>query len=331
MLLGNLVLFLLIGVDITDSTCSLKIWLQHLAFRLFFGTYMLKLWRIHMIVNTVGIKRVKITEMELFKKIMFYLILLLIALTIAHIFNDAKVGYIVTTSSNQSTYQPICLNLNSDVASIVLSFIYVTEAHYVILAVYYLWLTRNVPSIVNETTVLGPVLSFSVIVIIVLASVALALNIDALSTEYFISSGFILVIFCSSIYYTAKKYMVLRIEFEKSNSDINAKQKGKQAVTNKTGSVNTSAHEDLYTNTLKLLRKEKTASARVLVVQKQIQMLQGLQLKLVDDDEFVSGSHMPNSSVPNPENENRFHIMETVETFPKSEINSSTQHIQSTK
>lgn len=261
---------------------------------------MVKLWRIHCIVNTVGIKRVKITETQQFTIILQYLLLLLIALAIVQILNDSRVGFIVTTSRNQSTYQPICSNLNSYAAYIVLTFIYATEGISIIMAAHYLWLTRNVPTIVNETAVVGPLLSFSVAVIVILTSVTLSLNIDAIIMEYFVSSGFIIVIFGSSIYYTMQKYLVLEKELNKPSHEKKNKEKKPKRVVNgrMSPASEISTQDDVYSDMLTLLRREKTTADKEVLIHKQITLLKQLLMRLEEDDGVGATTKSPNSLAP---------------------------------
>lgn len=84
-LFGYLLVGILLLVDtfeITNASCDASLWLSHTGFRIVFGSYAMKLWRIDKILNTKGIKKVKITDYDVFETLGILTLLVLVVIAI---------------------------------------------------------------------------------------------------------------------------------------------------------------------------------------------------------------------------------------------------------
>ena len=151
---------ILSGFDPTLGVCIGRFWTEHIAFRLLIGTLMLKLWRIHAVVNAAALKRIKITEIDVLYFIAKHFIMLLIVLVLITGIGQPQVADYVTHGANQLTIQSFCRDSSTTSGTILLTILYITEALYIIWTLYFLYQTRSVPSSINETAILGPGLFF---------------------------------------------------------------------------------------------------------------------------------------------------------------------------
>ena len=69
------------SMAITETNCSLNLWLGHLSFWFLYTPMMLKIWRVHKIINNRTLKRVAITEFCIAKK--FFCIVTIVILYLA--------------------------------------------------------------------------------------------------------------------------------------------------------------------------------------------------------------------------------------------------------
>lgn len=207
---------ILSGVDVTINTCIVELWLEHITFRLLFATVVLKLWRIDKLINTTGIKRVKITQNDLLFYIFCHFVAIVLGLIIVSGLMNEEVSYYKTTNANQSTYEAYCPKDTLDnAAGGVLLAIYASEMGYLFAGLYYLYITRNVPPIVNETKVLFPVTSITILVIAVVVICVFALKLTPVQSDVAVGVGFIIILIFSLSIYTIHKYILLKKEWAK--------------------------------------------------------------------------------------------------------------------
>lgn len=113
-----------------------------------------------------------------------------------------------TTSSNQRTYQPYCERVTSDAGTGLLTLLYLIEVMQISLAVFYLWKTRNVPAIVNETMVIGPAMLFSVVSIVTLGIVLVVVQLNPIQSETLVTVAFIVIITFGNNFYFFNKFFL---------------------------------------------------------------------------------------------------------------------------
>jgi hypothetical protein len=160
MLLGS-VQVLLSSSSVTVARCQAQDWLQQLSYRMVFGSFLLKLWRVHMVVNsTTSFKRVRISE----EQVMRYLLYLILSAVLLLVPITALSGYTVVydswEESNQMIYEAGCGVNESDsamgVSGTALQYILnATQALILCMGVWYVWMTRSVPAAISETIVVG--------------------------------------------------------------------------------------------------------------------------------------------------------------------------------
>ena len=169
--LCGLVKVMLAAAPVNRLNCVAQMWLQHLSFRLILRTLLLKLWRVHVIVNSSGKKRRVIglkTVLTYIALDMVVLVTLLSAITqtTSEQFN-ASAGYDMSnynrlmkieteTSFNQRTVEAFCAAPEvRSVASYLNSFLYAYEALYLLHFAYYVYLTRELPSTIKAAGTAG--------------------------------------------------------------------------------------------------------------------------------------------------------------------------------
>ena len=69
------------SMGVTDINCSFNLWLGHLSFWFLYTPMMLKIWRVHRIINNKTLKRITITELCIAKK--FFCIITIVILYLA--------------------------------------------------------------------------------------------------------------------------------------------------------------------------------------------------------------------------------------------------------
>ena len=167
----GLVKVLLSAAPVNRSNCVAQMWLQHLSFRLILRTLLLKLWRVHVIVNSSGKKRRAIglkTVLTYIAVDMLLLISLLSAITQTTTEQyNASSGYDVSsynrlmkieteTSFNQRTVEAFCSAPKvRSVAFFLNSILYAYEALYLLHFAYYVYLTRELPSSIRAAGTAG--------------------------------------------------------------------------------------------------------------------------------------------------------------------------------
>ena len=150
----------LAAFPVTHTSCVGQLWLSHLAFRLIFRTLLLKLWRIHAVMNAGSFKRIVIGENTvvwyLLSDIAALTVVFLIPITIISSLGNGLAGYVASTTNNQTTLFAECQVSTSLAVAILNGMLYASDALYLLMAVYYTYKTRAVPASVNETSTVGP-------------------------------------------------------------------------------------------------------------------------------------------------------------------------------
>jgi hypothetical protein len=65
--------------DLTESYCAANYWLGHLSLRIMTLSLSFKLWRVDKLFNNTTLKRVKITETDVIKRIVAFTAILFVA------------------------------------------------------------------------------------------------------------------------------------------------------------------------------------------------------------------------------------------------------------
>lgn len=131
-----------------DSVCVTQVWTFHLAFALIYGSFFIKTWRVHKIVNNSTLKKIKITGFDImliFLGCFSIFLAYLIALTaVGHPQTIRENSY---SSTDGYTYQHRChlVRPGFEVA------LFVFEAFFLCFGVWLCWKVRDVPDAVNES------------------------------------------------------------------------------------------------------------------------------------------------------------------------------------
>ena len=138
----------------TTAVCISLNWLEHISFVFLCGSVLMKLWRLDSIVNNATLKRVKITDMQIVRMLLWSVIIPVGTLVAKTALNSIYSGeYTVTTSNRESVYIHCVFSPIGNVLEVVLT---LYEVVYAVATVYYLYRTRAVPAQVNETSALAP-------------------------------------------------------------------------------------------------------------------------------------------------------------------------------
>jgi hypothetical protein len=168
----GLVKVFLSTAPVNRSNCVAQLWLEHLCYRLVLRTLLLKLWRVHVIVNSsvnsvrrvIGLK----TVLSFIAVDIMILVFLLTAITYTtsteynnsiglsaadknHLMNTET-----TVKDNQMTIREFC----SSPKMMTLAFVFNTtlfafEALYLLLFAYYIYITRDLPSTIRAAGAAG--------------------------------------------------------------------------------------------------------------------------------------------------------------------------------
>ena len=156
----GLVRVFLAAFPVSHMSCVSQLWLSHLAFRLIFRTLLLKLWRIHSVMNAGSFKRIVIGENTvvwyLLSDIVILTVVFLVPITIISSLGKGLAGYVASTTNNQTTLFAECQVSTSLAVAILNGMLYASDAVNLLMAVYYTYKTRAVPASVNETSTVGP-------------------------------------------------------------------------------------------------------------------------------------------------------------------------------
>jgi hypothetical protein len=156
------------GLDITDSSCISGLWLGHLSFVLVFGGLLIKTWRVNRIINSISLKRVKITASDVFKMMLVVLAFAVIYMSLLTWVGLPHQSALTIEKSNHATRYLRCTFVYSQFHSALfaleafillygaMSVQYMTNITFIyliyIVTIFRLcWKTKNVPDAVNES------------------------------------------------------------------------------------------------------------------------------------------------------------------------------------
>ena len=135
------------GLPLTDASCAAQMWTGHLSFGLVFGALFIKTWRVHRIINQKGLKRIKITELDVLVRMGVVMAFLVLYLGVAHGVGRLQSSVASSTVSNQTTRLLLC-SWKYDAFDTTL---YIIEAVILLMGARLCWATKDVPDAVNES------------------------------------------------------------------------------------------------------------------------------------------------------------------------------------
>jgi hypothetical protein len=136
------------AVNVTNYICHLDIWFGHLAFTFVFVAMVMKTWRLHMLVNRNGFKKVKITTMQIVSMTSALCSLMVLYLAIFSAVGRPHLDYIkVALITGNVLYKPYCNFEKSEFEYVVYSF----EGLAIVIASHLCYATKDIPDAVNES------------------------------------------------------------------------------------------------------------------------------------------------------------------------------------
>jgi hypothetical protein len=141
----------------TIGTCIAELWLGHIAFQLVFVTLLLRLWRIEKILHSRNRSfRVLMGE----GKILVYLsadllIICIILLAISALCRRSIIGEVTSITANQRTVEIFCAAPKDPLAAWLNSILYLIESVFLVLSLWYTYLTRDAPPSITSALTTG--------------------------------------------------------------------------------------------------------------------------------------------------------------------------------
>lgn len=97
------------ALSVDETTCSARVWLVHLSFFLILGSILAKIYRIHLIINASGLKKVVVSEMfalyTFLAGLSFFLVYLIILTTVG---NPSPTESFTVSPIGLRTYESYC-------------------------------------------------------------------------------------------------------------------------------------------------------------------------------------------------------------------------------
>jgi ABC-type branched-subunit amino acid transport system substrate-binding protein len=153
-LVGGLIAALRVFIGGTvknDILCMSQFWSGHLAFVLVIGSLFVKGYRVHCIVNTKTLRRVKFTAGDAMKILSSIVGMTIIYLIFALAFGQPHLHHQTSVVSNQETIEESCSMQNAQYQTA----LFAAEFVLLIVAFWVCWETRNVPDVVNESKLIS--------------------------------------------------------------------------------------------------------------------------------------------------------------------------------
>jgi hypothetical protein len=139
------------GTVKNDGLCMTEFWTGHLAFVLIIASLYVKSYRVHRIVNTKTLRRVKFSAADAFKMVLVIVVFTIVFLIISSVFGQPHLHHQSSVVANQETIQAYCAmhQAQYQTALFAMEFVLLGTAFWTC------WETRNVPDIVNESKVIS--------------------------------------------------------------------------------------------------------------------------------------------------------------------------------
>ena len=135
------------AVEKSDVACASEFWLGHLAYMVMIGSLFVKAWRVHRIVNTKTLRKVKFTAFDALLILGGIVFSTVVYLAISHGVGEPKRVYVSSESKNQVTSEPYCSMkyVHFQTALFAAEFVFLCYVFKIC------WAIRNVPDTVNES------------------------------------------------------------------------------------------------------------------------------------------------------------------------------------
>jgi ABC-type branched-subunit amino acid transport system substrate-binding protein len=135
------------GVRKSVDICIAEFWLGHLAFIIMISSLLVKAYRVHCIVNTKALRRVKFSAKDAFKLLLCIVFAGIVFIVFATVFGQPHLHVDHSVVANQDTTTEFCSLERAEFQTT----LFALEFVLLLAAFWVCWETRNVPDIVNES------------------------------------------------------------------------------------------------------------------------------------------------------------------------------------
>jgi hypothetical protein len=134
-------------VPATDAVCASRVFVGHLTFAVLFGSLFVKVWRVHVLVNSKTLRRIKFSAAQAFLLLLKIIALFVVFLLILQFVGVPQRSYASAVASNQEYLTPRCVFRYSEFETVLM----IIEAVFMLYGFRLCWNIRNVPVGFNES------------------------------------------------------------------------------------------------------------------------------------------------------------------------------------
>jgi hypothetical protein len=281
----------------SDWKCAADLWFGHLGPCLIFSAIFLKMWRIDKVINSGGLKRVKITNTDIFLYGCVAVGLVTTYLAILDGVAKPHVKMSVFTLNNQDTHHFYCDEYISEMEDALFG----VEAFLILWGIRLAFATRNAPSVVNESASVAAASGVIIVLFGVGLPVAHLLDLDTVTNEiiagFFFSIGIFATLgfaFGSKVYHLlfGEKDVASKLKIKNINAHIERSFRGQ--------GIDTKAAHDVL--------KNKTLDEQFAHCKKEIAYWQAVLVAVEEkrsSDSSTGVSSYPESSKPSSDGNRR--------------------------
>jgi hypothetical protein len=134
-------------VPVTDAVCGARVFVGHLTFAVLFGSLFVKVWRVHVLVNSKTLRRIKFSATQAFLMLLQIVCVTVVFLLILQFVAVPELSYASAVSSNQEYQTPRCVFHYNEFETVLM----IMEALFMLYGFRLCWNIRNVPVGFNES------------------------------------------------------------------------------------------------------------------------------------------------------------------------------------
>jgi hypothetical protein len=134
-------------VPVTDAVCGARVFVGHLTFAVLFGSLFVKVWRVHVLVNSKTLRRIKFSATQAFLMLVQIVCATVVFLLILQFVAAPELSYASAVSSNQEYLTPRCVFRYNEFETVLM----IMEALFMLYGFRLCWNIRNVPVGFNES------------------------------------------------------------------------------------------------------------------------------------------------------------------------------------
>jgi hypothetical protein len=173
-------------IPASDGDCNARVFIGHLAFAVMFGSLFVKSWRVHVLVNSRALKRIKFTAGQAFTLLCAIVGAALVYLIILDVVAKPHLSYASEIIANQEYLTPRCSFEFSQFQTVLMAI----EAVFMLFSFRICWNIRSVPDAFNESMSIAQAMMFTILVGGLIIPIVFLFGLDPLITEFLTSIGF---------------------------------------------------------------------------------------------------------------------------------------------